>query len=140
MSGKKLALLLLMLLAVSAAISTGVVLAKDSGNASGYQVIRDSYGSTKLRVTTDAATDGMWLGVTLYPANTKIGSSQVLALKRGQNSHDINISPSLNYGTFEVAVWTKKLTKKECGQNDEACRKNGYKLTGMTSYLWGYLN
>jgi hypothetical protein len=135
MSGKKLALLLLMLLAVSA----GAVLAKESGTATGFQVVKDASGSMKLRITTEAASDGMWLGVTLYPPNTKEGRSQILALKQGPNTQEISIAPSLKNGTFEAAVWTRKLSKQECEPGDDACRKNGYKLTGMASYLWGYL-
>lgn len=135
MSGKKFALLLLILLAVS----VGVVLAKDSGNSSGYQVVRDSSGSILLRMTIDTAADNMWLGVTLYPPDVKDGRSQVLALKRGKNTHDISVAPSCKNGTFEAAVWTRKLSKQECEPSDDACRENGYKLTGMVSYLWGYL-
>lgn len=136
MSGKKISLLLVVLCAISA----GAVLAKDDGNSTGYQVVKDSSGVAKLRVTADVPASGMWLGVTLYPKGVKVGSSQTVPLKRGHNSNDITIAPSLSNGTFEAAVWSKKLSKEECNPGDEACRKNGGKLTGMTSYLWGYLN
>lgn len=135
MLGKKFALLSLVLLTIGA----GVVLAKDFGNSSGYQVLRDSAGSIKLKITTDAAADGMFLGVTLYPPNVKVGTSQVVPLKRGSNTQEISVAPSFKDGTFEAAVWTKKLSKEECEQSDEACRKNGYKLIGMYSYQWGHL-
>jgi len=135
MFGKKFVAISLVLLAISA----GVVLARDSSNSSGYQVYRDSSDSIKLKITTDAAADGMFLGVTLYPPNVKVGNSQVLPLKRGPNTQEISVASSLKDGTFEAAVWTKKLSKEECEPSDEACRKNGYKLIGMHSYLWGYL-
>ena len=136
MSGKRCALLVVVLCAISA----GAVLAKDDGNGASYQVIRDSSGAVKLRVTADVPASGMWLGVTLYPKGVKVGSSQTVPLKWGHNSNDITIAPSLSNGTFEAAVWSKKLSKEECDPGDEACRKNGGKLTGMISYLWGYLN
>jgi hypothetical protein len=135
MSGKKLALLLLLVLGATA----GAVFAKSPGNSSGYQIIKDSSGSTKLKINTEVAADDMWLGITLYPAGVKVGSSQIQALKRGQNTQEIAISQSHKNGTFEVAVWAKKLSKDECDPGDVLCRKNGYKLTGMVSYLWGYL-
>jgi hypothetical protein len=139
MSGKKFSLVVLVLLAVCAAISTGVVAAKDSDGPTGYQMVKDSSGSLKLRITTDAPVSGMWLGVTLYPPGVKVGSNQVLALKRGVNSSDITIAPTLVNGTFEAALWTKKQSKEECDPGDVACRKNGGKLIGMVSYLWGFL-
>lgn len=135
MFGKKFVALSLVLLAISA----GVVLAKDSSNSSGYQVYKDSAGSIVLKITTDAAAEGMFLGVTLYPHNAKEGNSQVLPLKRGSNTQEISVAPSFKDGTFEAAVWTKKLSQQECEQSDAACRKNGYKLIGMYSYLWGHL-
>lgn len=135
MFGKKFVAISLALLAISA----GVVLAKESSNSMGYQVFRDSTGSIKLKITTDAVADGMLLGITLYPSNVKVGTSQVLPLKRGQSTQEISVAPSFKDGTFEAAVWTKKLSKEECEPSDEACRKNGYRLTGMNSYMWGYL-
>ncbi len=135
MVGKKFVAISLVLLVISA----GVVLAKESSNSMGYQVFRDSTSSIKLKITTDAAADGMLLGITLYPPNVKEGSSQLLPLKRGTNTQEISVAPSFKDGTFEVAVWTKKLSKQECEQSDEACRKIGYKLIGMNSYMWGYL-
>ena len=139
MSGKRLALLLLLPLAASAAICTGMVSARDAGAASGYQVVRDAAGALKLRITTETAAENMWLGVTLYPPNVKEGRSQVMALQRGKDTHEISLAPSFANGTFEAAVWTRKLSKQECEQNDAICRKNGFRLTGMVSYLWGYL-
>jgi len=121
---------------------TGAALSQ--GNSLGYEVLKEPSGGVKLKISTDAAAAGMWLGVTAYVPNAKNGSgngqSQVLPLKQGKGTYEMVYEPRFKNGTFEAAIWTKKLSQSECGQGDEACRKLGYKMTGMVSYVWGYLS
>lgn len=133
MSTRAIPFLLLLLLVAGAA------LARDAGTSSGYQLLKDPSGALKLRVTTEAAAAGMWLGVTMYQPGSKEGQSQLLALKQGSNIHEIQVAPSFRNGTFEAAVWSRKIPAAECEPGDEAARKAGYRLGGMASYLWGYL-
>lgn len=136
MSGIKSALLLLLLLCSHA----GVLLAKEGGSQFCGEV---NVNATFLKITSKTATEGMWLGVTFYPPKerdtAKGGMSQVLALKKGHNSTVIAIPERFKNGTFEAALWGKKLSKREIPASDVASQNLGYKLTGMVSYLWGYL-
>lgn len=125
-------------------VFSGAALAQDSGNSLGYEVLMSPSGAVKLRVTTNTVAAGMWLGITVYVPNAKNGAkdvqSQVLPLKQGKGIYEIIYDPRFKNGTFEVAVWAKKLSQNECGPGDDQCRKNGYKMTGMVSYVWGYLS
>lgn len=123
-------------------VFTGAALAQ--GNSLGYEVLKDGSGGVKLRISTDTAAAGMWLGITVYVPNAKNGASdgqsQVLPLKQGKGIYEMVYEPRFKNGTFEAAIWTKKLSQNDCGQGDEVCRKLGYKMTGMISYAWGYLS
>jgi hypothetical protein len=117
--------------------------AKAQGNALGYQVSADSSGHMTLKITVDAPAPGMWLGVTFYPPNVqnpaKDGVNRLFALKNGRGIFDVPVEPRFKNGSFEAAVWSRKLTGAECPDSDAVCRTAGYKLTGMRAYAWGYL-
>jgi len=119
----------------------GVVFAKVSGSKFGSEV---NSTVTSLKITSTASAEGMCLGVTIYPPSSatgaKEGVSQVVPLKKGLNYTDIAIPERFKTGTFEAAMWRKKLTKQEIPASDAAAQRIGYKLTGMASYLWGYLS
>lgn len=121
-------------------IGDGVVLAKGSRSQFGGEV---NSKATLLKITSTAAKEGMWLGVTFYPPRqkdaVKDGVSQAVPLKKGYNYTDIAIPAYCRNGTFEAAIWGKKLSKKEIAPSDVASQKLGYKLTEMVYYLWGYL-
>ena len=123
------------------AILAGVVYAKN-GNALGYQVVSEN-DEVVLKVTVDTPAPGMWLGVTLYPPNVKNtakeGKVKLLPLKKGRAIYEVAIEPGFRFGSFEAAVWTKKTPAEECTAAETYCKSIGYKLTGMRSYIWGYL-
>jgi len=131
---------LALLLTLILGIGDGVVLAKESRSQFGGEV---NSKATVLKITSTVATEGMWLGVTLYPPKqkdaVKEGVSQVVPLKKGYNNTEIAIPAHFRNGTFEAAVWGKKLSNREIAPSDVVSQKIGYKLIGMVSYLWGYL-
>lgn len=98
---------------------------------------------TSLKINSTAASAGMWLGITMYPPKVREpareGVSRILPMRAGYNTITISIPQGFRNGTYEVAVWRRRLSGTEIAPNDTESRKNGYKLTGMVSYLWGYL-
>jgi hypothetical protein len=116
----------------------------DEGTYSfGYEMVKGGSGALTLRLTTNVASNGMWLGVTLYPPGvkdtTREANNRLYPIKQGRGITEVVIGPNFRNGTFEAAVWTNRLEKSSCLPADEVCKKLGYRMTGMTSYIWGYL-
>lgn len=120
----------------------GEVYAKSS-NSLGYQVVSGSSDEMNLEITADIPSSGMFLGVTFYPPNVKNtakeGVVKIFSLKKGRSVQDITIEPRMKNGSFEAAVWTKKISANECLSTDSYCKSLGYKLIEMRAYIWGYL-
>jgi len=132
---KKYLLLWVVLMVLSASVS----FAAEKSYGLGYEIIKSSSGAVKLKITTSALVSGLWLGITFYTPTVAETDSQVHPIKLGKGITEIEINPKFVNGTFEAAVWTKKLSKKECLMTDAFCQKNGYSLVGMTAYLWRYI-
>lgn len=135
---KKMAVVFLMI------FLAGVAKAGDAEYSFGYEIVKNASGNLTLKITTTVASGGLWLGVTAYPPNlknaAKEASNQVFPVKQGRGIAEIDIDPKFVNGTFEAAVWTKKVSKDDCQQTDELCQRLGYRLSGvMLSYVWGYL-
>ncbi len=120
----------------------GTASAQEDGY-SGYQITNDPSGGLRLKIMTYKNATGMWLGVTLYPPGFKNAGkesvNQIYPIKQGRGTTEIVVEPAFKNGTFEAAIWSKQLTKEECLKTDEICQKLGYKMTGMSSYIWGHL-
>lgn len=140
MTGAVVALACVALLAVGA----GLVLATEEGSAFGYEVVPHASGTLRLRLTTTSAVAGAWLGVTYYPAAGggagQEGSSQVVPLARGKSTTELVVDARYRNGTFEAAVWRRRLSGAECAGQGAACQTLGYKLTNMQAYTWGQLS
>jgi hypothetical protein len=115
------------------------VFASDGSYSLCYEISKGSAGGLKLKITTTALASGLSLGVTFYAPNSKDANSRIYPIKYGASTTEIDIDQKYVNGTFEAAVWTKKLTGGECDPADEFCRKNGYRMTGMVAYLWRYI-
>jgi len=117
--------------------------AQESSYSFGFGIVKAPNGSLVLKVNTNMAASGMWLGVTIYPPKSKTpaanAESQIFPVKSGNGIIEIPVAPHLKDGTFEAALYAKKLTKAECLATDEVCQKAGFKLVSSMSYLWGYL-
>jgi hypothetical protein len=114
-----------------------------NGNSFGYEVLKNPLGKLVLSLRVEVAAAGLFLGVSLYPpkvANTlEEGKHFAFPLKSGLFTKEFEIDPSFEGGTFESAVWAQRLTKDQVPADDAVARKLGYKLTGMTAYIWGIL-
>lgn len=131
------------LLTVAVLLFAGGASAEENNYAFGYSVVKDASGTVKLKLTTHIEASGMWLGVTQYPPQVKDAAkesvSTVYPIKQGRGITEIIVEPKFKNGTFEAAVWTRKLSQKECHSTDEFCKKHGYSMTGKVSYVWGHL-
>lgn len=115
------------------------VFAQEKNYSLCYEISKDDSGSLKLRITTTALSSGLWLGVTFYAPNAAETENHIYPIKVGKGITEIAINPKFVNGTFEAAVWTKKLSKNECLKTDDFCQKNGYRMTGMAAYIWRYI-
>lgn len=122
-------------------LSCGVAIGADY-NSFGYTMTKEPSGVFKLRVQTNAASKGMWLGLTVHPPDNPAKKEKNLAypIAQGEAVTEFVIDPEFGNGTFEAAIWSKKLTGAECPRTDELCKKNGYKMEGMNSYIWGHVS
>jgi len=120
-------------------MSVSVSFASEKSYGLGYEISKSSSGALKLTITTSALVSGLWLGITFYTPTVAETDSQVYPIKLGKGITEVEINPKFVNGTFEAAVWTKKLSKSECLKTDGFCQKNGYSLIGMTAYLWRYI-
>ena len=127
----------------SIAAAAPISAAQTNGNALGYEVLKNPLGKLVLSLRVEVAASGLHLGVSLYPpkvANTlEEGKHFAFPLKSGLFTKEFEIDPSFEGGTFEAAVWTQRLTRDQAPADDAVARKLGYKLAGMTAYVWGLL-
>ncbi|MDI6744788.1 MAG: hypothetical protein QMD07_05360 [Thermodesulfovibrionales bacterium] len=117
--------------------------AMDSDYMFGYSVVKDNR-KAQLEVTVTSIENDRVLGVTLYPVGVKDiakeSASYLFVIKKGTETVKIPIDTKFKNGTFEAALWTKKIPKSECQQTDILCQKFGFKAGGYSvSYTWGYL-
>ena len=58
-----------------------------------------------------------------------------------QFSQTIEVGKNFYKGSFEVALWGKKVDKKDCTiENCYWCKKNGFHLDELLDYKTGYFN
>ncbi|MBI4826676.1 MAG: hypothetical protein HY807_09720 [Nitrospirae bacterium] len=105
----------------------------------GYEISKEPSGIMKLTINTSALASGLWLGVTFYTPDAMTTENHIFPIKLGKGVTEMVINPKFVNGTFEAAVWTKRLSIDECAKTDDFCQKNGYKATGMVAYIWRYI-
>lgn len=137
---KKIILISLLLLSVCFSLDSFAI---DSDYTFGYSVVKDN-GKAQLEVVVTSIENDRVLGVTLYPLGVKDivkeSVNYLFAIKKGTETVKIPVDTKFKNGTFEAALWTKKIPKSECQQTDILCQKFGFKAGGYSvSYMWGYL-
>lgn len=136
---KKIVLFMISVLLFGAAAAWG----KDAVFSMGYSLTQSPAGTLLLTVTTDTAEFGPWLGVSLYPPRQGkekvVGKNMAFPVKEGKWIKEIPIDPRYRNGTFEIAIWGKRIPKEECAKDDLFCQRNGFRLENMYSYAWGLL-
>ncbi len=104
----------------------------------------DSNVPTKLSFDVKSSKKKVWLGVSLYPASVKDymkeGEHQQLELNGDASDKVVKAGKKFAGGTFEAALWGKKVYKNECTIEDcYWCGKNGFHLDELLVYKSGTL-
>ncbi len=85
-----------------------------------------------------------WLGVSLYPAKftdaLKEGEHFQIEINEQRTSRAVKVGPRFRGGSFEAALWGKKVMKADCTiPSCYWCAKNGFHLDEMLFYKSGSL-
>lgn len=93
------------------------------------------YGETKQK---------LYMGISYYPYNTKDvvnqGTHKLYQLGVGEFINSFKIDKKFLGGSFEVALWQKKVLRKFCKiKNCKWCKRNGYHMEGLIAYKSGYI-
>ncbi len=105
----------------------------------------DSGIPTKLSFDVRTARKKVWLGVSYYPASFKDalreGEHQQIELNGETWGKVVKIGKKFSGGTFEAAIWGKKVMKSDCTIEDcYWCSKNGFHLDELLAYKSGALS
>ncbi len=98
----------------------------------------------KINITGQVFVSNAWLGISLYPYGVVDpitgGRHSYVTLTKGRFSQEITVDNSLLGGSFEVAVWGKKVDKVDCTRDyDYWCKKFGFHLEELLVYKSGLL-
>ncbi len=86
----------------------------------------------------------IWMGLSLYPYATASpetdGKHTTMQLSEGEIYHEISVDSSFLDGSFEAALWGKKVNKVDCTlEYCYWCKVNGYHLDDLQAYKSGLL-
>jgi len=99
---------------------------------------------TRIVVTGKCDLPKAWLGISLYPFGVvdpiANGRHSFVELSQGNFRQEIQVDPDLLGGSFEFAVWGKKVDKLDCTlEYCYWCKKYGFHLEDMLAYKSGLL-
>ena len=100
---------------------------------------------TKILLNGNSDLDEAWLGISLYPYGTLDvntgGRHSNMVLQKGQFSQEINVDKPLLGGSFEFAIWSKKVDKVDCTLDYcYWCKAIGFHFEDIVLYKSGLLN
>ena len=96
-----------------------------------------SESPTSVTVTGSTERPG-WLGLTAYPAGSGKAYSTVVYVRQGQLMERLALAGSFRGGTYEVALWDRKVPKSSCHTKGcKWCPINGYHMDGLRAYSSG---
>jgi hypothetical protein len=104
----------------------------------------DNGWPTRIIVSGTNTQDQAWLGMSLYPYGVVDpvtgGRHSFLELKKGDFRHEIQVDMDLLGGSFEFAIWGKKVEKIDCTLDHcYWCKKYGFHLENILIYKSGLL-
>jgi len=133
----------LVVLAAVSILSGAQAQPSGAGMEFGCQLEQSAEGRAVFRSTIEVPSAGQWLGVTFYPEKfdrvPEKGIHHLVALKRGRTISDLAIEAGAIHGTFEAAVWNRRIARASCAATDLLCQTQGFRLDGMTAYMWGVI-
>ncbi|NQU68255.1 MAG: hypothetical protein HQ510_09965 [Candidatus Marinimicrobia bacterium] len=88
--------------------------------------------------------DNAWLGISFYPYNTQNpetdGTHQIIQITDHSISKEIDVDQIFLDGSFEIALWEKRVDKVDCTLDYCFwCKANGFHLDGLLVYKSGLL-
>jgi len=100
---------------------------------------------TKIVLNGQSHLKEAWLGISLYPYGTLDvntgGRHSNVTLNKGSFSQEINVDQPLLGGSFEFAIWSKKVDKVDCTLDYcYWCKANGFHFEDIVLYKSGLLN
>lgn len=104
----------------------------------------DSGWPTRILVSGTVSPDIAWLGQSFYSYGVtdpiKQGKHTITELKKGAFNRELLVDPKALDGSFEVALWGKKVLKEACRNKDcYWCKTNGFHLEDLLVYKSGLL-
>ena len=104
----------------------------------------DNGWPTRIIVSGTNPQDKAWLGMSLYPYGVVDpvtgGRHSFLELKKGDFRHEIQVDMDLLGGSFEFAIWSKRVEKINCTLDHcYWCKKYGFHLDSLLVYKSGLL-
>lgn len=109
-----------------------------AGWAAGKEYLNARAGSEGISVTGVADHNG-WLGVSVYSPNSKVKAFHMVRyVHQGTLAEVFPVSREYLNGSFEVALWEKRVPQSSCGSSPCSwCKVNGFHMNGMRSYTSG---
>lgn len=119
------------------------VLAQNASKISEIKILSDGYGRPlQITISGHVKEKEAWLGISFYPKSAKDyvkeAEHKIEPLKEGDFYKAPFIDSRFIGGTYEVALWSKKVERKDCTiQGCQWCKKNGFHMEGRLDYKWG---
>ena len=115
-----------------------------AGSAWALSDTLSSYAGFDASVQVTGTANGpAYLGFSAYPAG-KNGKAyhQVRYLSAGTFQQTFTMSSSYKGGTYEVALWNKKVDRNSCSTSGGCswCKLNGFHMDGMRKYSSGSIH
>ncbi len=123
-----------------------ILTAQDTSTMTVEIVLDSDHGwPIKVNIEGYTAQEPVWLGISMYPYGTidynTYGNHEQLHLAKGSFSKVINVEQSMLGGSFEAALWGKKVDKIDCVLDYcHWCKTNGFHLDDLLVYKSGLLN
>ncbi len=123
-----------------------IVMAQDKSNMNVEIILNADHGwPTKIVLNGQSNLEEAWLGISLYPYGTLDvntgGRHSNISLNNGPFSQEINVDQPLLGGSFEFAIWSKKVDKVDCTLDYcYWCKANGFHFEDIVLYKSGLLN
>lgn len=108
-------------------------------------VINSDHGwPTRIVITGNSNQAKAWLGLSLYPYGVLDlvtgGRHSFIELKKGDIRHEIQVDTKMLGGSFEFALWGKKVDKVDCTLDYcYWCKMNGFHVDEQLAYKSGLL-
>ncbi|MEW5693748.1 MAG: hypothetical protein AB1765_10685 [Candidatus Hydrogenedentota bacterium] len=106
--------------------------------------VKDIKTNLVLVISAETDKDGYYVGYSLYTATyadpTKDLKSDLIKVENKKINKTITIPENFNNGSYEVALWGKKVEKKDCtNPGCQYCSTYGYHLENQLDYKYGQL-